>query len=86
MELKNKLNELEQQLEMKENENKRLLNILKIKHEEVNKLQGEITNTHQVSSSSIFNIMDMNEEVKELKKSIDEKNNEITKLNKEIDQ
>jgi len=86
MDFKNKVDELEQQLEMKETENKRLLKILKIKHEEVDQLQGEITHANNVSSSSIFNIMDMNEEMIELKKNIDEKNKEITKLNKEIEQ
>ena len=86
MDLKNKVHDLEQQLEMKETENKRLLKILKIKHEEVDQLQGEITHANNVSSSSIFNIMDINEEMTELKKNIDVKNKEITKLNKEIEQ
>ena len=86
MDLKNKVHDLEQQLEMKETENKRLLKILKIKHEEVDQLQGEITHANNVNSSSIFNIMDINEEMTELKKNIDVKNKEITKLNKEIEQ
>ena len=86
MDLKNKVHDLEQQLEMKETENKRLLKILKIKHEEVDELQGEITHANNVNSSSIFNIMDINEEMTELKKNIDVKNKEITKLNKEIEQ
>ena len=86
MDLKNKLDELQQQIEMKEKENKRLLNILKIKNEEANQHQEEVTRTNQVSSSGIFNIMDMNEEIKELKNIIDEKNNKITKLSKEIEQ
>ena len=85
MDLKNKYDELQQQLEMKENENKRMVNILKIKHEEVSQLQGELT-PNQVSSSNIFNIMDLNEEVDELKKEIAEKNKEIKKLKTEIEQ
>ena len=78
------------ELKIKQNENQKLLNVIKNKERENEELQIELAknyggdNDHYYrADGNNFNIQ-LNEEIEELKKEIEEKNEQIDKLEKEI--
>ena len=78
------------ELKMKESENQKLLSVIKSKERENRELQNELANNygggadHEFDDGgNNFNIQ-LNEEIEELKREIEEKNDQIDKLEKEI--
>ena len=93
MQLEKAKNECElnfKELKIKQNENQKLLNVIKSKEKENIELQNELANNygggadHEFDDGgNNFNIQ-LNEEIEELKREIEEKKEQIDKLEKEI--
>ena len=78
------------ELQIKQNENQKLLSVIKSKERENIELQNELANNYGGGADrefddggNNFNIQ-LNEEIEELKREIEEKNDQIDKLEKEI--
>ena len=78
------------ELKIKQNENQKLLNMIKNKERENEELQNELANNYGGDNQHDFGAggnnfnVQLNEEIEELKKEIEEKNELIDKLEKEI--